>query len=203
MSDAQYGTFRANLPYTIALLLLHPPLRRLYEALRPISTQNVSSKPNGRSSYISAAGGEARLQQRASFDFGFALIFLTALHGFSALKILLILYTNFSIGTRLPRKYVPAATWIFNVGTLFANELSEGYKLTKIVTYIDPLGGDDTFLYDWAVFLESYGGVMPRWEILFNITVLRQISFNLDYYWSLDRRAGSPEEVRIIQSLTI
>jgi D-alanyl-lipoteichoic acid acyltransferase DltB (MBOAT superfamily) len=36
---------------------------------------------------------------------------------------------------------------------------------------------------------------MSRWEILFNITILRLISFNLDYYWSLDRRSGSPIEV--------
>lgn len=120
---------------------------------------------------------------------------MVALHGFSALKILLILYTNFSIATRLPRKYVPATTWIFNIGTLFANELTEGYKLTKMVNYFDPLGGDASSLYSFAAFLDSYGGVMSRWEILFNITVLRQISFNLDYYWSLDRRGGSPIEV--------
>jgi protein-cysteine N-palmitoyltransferase HHAT len=25
---------------------------------------------------------------------------------------------------------------------------------------------------------------MHRWQILFNITTLRMISFNLDYYWS-------------------
>jgi hypothetical protein len=53
-------------------------------------------------------------------------------------------------------------------------------------------------LHNWGSWLDSHGGIMPRWEILFNITVLRLISFNLDYYWSLDRRAESPLEVLIM-----
>jgi hypothetical protein len=44
--------------------------------------------------------------------------------------------------------------------------------------------------------LDSYGGLMARWEVLFNFTVLRLISFNLDYYWSLNSKVGSPLEVR-------
>jgi hypothetical protein len=137
------------------------------------------------------------LEQRASFDFGFALIFLVALHGFSAIKVLTILFANYCIATRLPRKYAPAATWIFNVSTLFANELSEGYKYAKMAAYISPIAvdGAETSLHSWGSWLDSYGGIMSRWEILFNLTVLRLISFNLDYYWSLDRRGGSPIEV--------
>jgi hypothetical protein len=122
-----------------------------------------------------------------------------ALHGFSAFKILLILYINFCIATRLPRKYVPAATWIFNISTLFANELAEGYKFEKIAAYLLPLDGvtlqETNVAHNWGIWLDSYGGIMSRWEILFNLTVLRLISFNMDYYFSLDRRSGSPEEV--------
>ena len=36
---------------------------------------------------------------------------------------------------------------------------------------------------------------MSRWQILFNITTLRLISFNLDYFWSF--RNGTTLEVRI------
>jgi protein-cysteine N-palmitoyltransferase HHAT len=139
------------------------------------------------------------LEQRASFDFGWAFIFLGALHGFSAVKIILILYLNFSVATRLPRKYVPVATWVFNIGTLFANELSDGYKFGKMAAYIQPLesGGLDSgnVFHASAAWLDSYGGIISRWEILFNLTVLRLISYNLDYYWSLDRRGGSSIEV--------
>jgi hypothetical protein len=112
---------------------------------------------------------------------------------------MLILYTNFSLATRLPRKYVPWATWIFNIGTLFANELSNGYKFGKMAAYFSPLeaGGLDSRvpLHAWAMWLDSYGGIISRWEILFNLTVLRLISYNLDYYWSLDHRGGSALEV--------
>ncbi|KAH7124424.1 MBOAT, membrane-bound O-acyltransferase family-domain-containing protein [Dactylonectria macrodidyma] len=35
--------------------------------------------------------------------------------------------------------------------------------------------------------LDSFLGILVRWEILFNTTILHLISFNLDYYWSRDR----------------
>ena len=194
VSDAQYSSFRGNVLYLAILLVLHPLLRRIYGSLKPLRTQNGISKSNGSSTYISAADGEARMEQRASFDFGFGLIFLVALHGFSAFKILIILYINFCIPSRLPRKYIPAATWIFNIATLFANELADGYKFTKIAAYLSPVVGvaQDA---NWGTTLDSYGGIMSRWEILFNITVLRLISFNMDYYFSLNMRGGSPVEV--------
>jgi D-alanyl-lipoteichoic acid acyltransferase DltB (MBOAT superfamily) len=163
-----------------------------------VPSRSNSPKLNG-SSYISAADGDAHMEQRVSFDFGFAFIFLAALHGFSTIKIVIILYINHCIATQIPRKYIPAATWIFNICTLFANELSEGYKFEKMARFISPLDGvglDSTnTLHNWGAWLDSYGGIISRWEIQFNLTVLRLISFNLDYYWSLDKRSGSPIEV--------
>jgi len=150
------------------------------------------------------ADGDARMNQRASFDYGFSLIFLGALHGFSALKVIIIVYLNFSIATRLPRQYVPAATWIFNIGILFANELCDGYKFAKLAELISLAGPGSVEkrpeLQNWGTWLDSYGGIMSRWEILFNITVLRLISYNMDYYWSLNRRSGSPLEVWLYET---
>lgn len=180
------------MPYLAILLACHPILRKVYNAIRPYRMTNGASKGNGVSKYVSVAEGDARLEQRASFDFGFALIFLCAMHGFSAVKVLLILYANYSLATNLPRKYVPWATWIFNIGILFANELSDGYKFERGALYLESTPG---ILNTWGVWMDNHSGIMRRWEILFNITVLRLISFNLDYYWSLDRRAGSPIEV--------
>jgi len=187
----------------LLLLALHPTLRRVYEKLRPISTKSKAGFTiKEKSGHTPAVPGKARLEQRVSYDFGFALIFLAALHGFSLFKVVLILYINYCIATKLPKQYIVAATWIFNVATLFANELGKGYKYTKIEELISPYFGQGTLEGEesglaWGPWLDSYGGIMPRWEILFNITVLRLISFNLDYYWSLDRRAGSPLEVHI------
>jgi hypothetical protein len=179
-----------------ALLLFHPLLRRLYNSvLYPIATRTKPSRPT-------LEEADDRLNQRTSFDFGFAIIFLLALHGVSAFKILAILYVNYQIATIAPRKSIPIATWVFNIGMLFANEMSSGYKLTTLATFISRsadggLIASEPTLVSWANWLDSFGGIMSRWEILFNITVLRLISFNLDYYWSLDRRSYSPLEVSL------
>lgn len=133
------------------------------------------------------------------FDFGFGLIFITALHGISALKVLLILFINYRIGKSLPRAYVPAVTWTFNICILFANELCGGYPLERIATFFTPgsgtPGGKGALLVQWAQTLDNIGGIMPRWEVLFKVTVLRLISFNMDYYWSVEYPAASPIEV--------
>lgn len=176
------------------LLLCHPLLRKLWNAVFPVPTDLDKRSVTEQ--------GDARLEQRASFDYRFALVFLVALHGFSAMKVLAILYINYQIATRLPRRHVPAATWIFNICMLFANELCQGYKFAAIARHITPppsgknLLDEDPFLMRWGAWMDHHGGLMGRWEILFNITVLRLISFNLDYYFSLDQRSGSPLEVR-------
>jgi hypothetical protein len=124
-------------------------------------------------------------------------IFLLALHGISAAKVLTILYVNYQVATALPRQYVPAATWIFNISILFANELCNGYRFSDIAALILPPQTSKAGRQpdNWGDWLDSYGGLIPRWEILFNICVLRLISFNFDYYWSLDHKVMSAVEV--------
>jgi hypothetical protein len=188
LSDAQYYTFRKNVPYLALLLIFHPLARKVYNYVQPLPSRSNSPKPNG-FTYVSFAEGEARKEQRASFDFGFALVFLAAMHGFSIIKVLFILSANYLVATRLPRNYIPVATWIFNIATLFANEIGDGYQFARIADHISPLAMHES-LHGLGVWLDGYSGIMHRWHILFNITVLRLISFNLDYYWSLDRRSG-------------
>ena len=172
------------------LLVFHPLCRKIWNAVYPVARD--------------ARGPEAadeRLRQRASFDYAFALLYLVALHGFSAAKILLILGINYKLATGLPRKYIPVATWVFNICMLFANELCEGYKFRDMALLVTgapakDLVTDPSSLVKLGEWLDRHGGIMGRWEILFNITVLRLISFNLDYYWSLKQRGSSPLEVR-------
>ncbi|PYH37389.1 putative glycerol:H+ symporter (Gup1) [Aspergillus neoniger CBS 115656] len=191
-SDDQYSSFRDNIPYLLLLLVGHPLLRRLYNSyVRPVAGDTGPSKASP-----TVLAADARLTQRISFDFYFALVFITALHGVSALKVLAILYVNYNISKSLPRKYIPAATWLFNIGTLLANELCSGYHLEWVASlFVAPSGADkEAPLVLWGRYLDGFGGIMPRWEILFNITILRLISFNMDYYWSLDYPAASPIE---------
>jgi hypothetical protein len=205
-SDSQYSSFRDNVPYLFLLMTLHPLLRRLFDALySPVdqaSRSELKINTNGGSSSLGSeyTRAERRLNQRVTFDVGFSILFLVVLHGFSAPKVLMILYINYTIATQLNRDYVPAATWIFNIAILFANELGRGYPYSDLANVLsswsysrnsrerDPVA-------DWGSILDSYGGLNPRWEILFNVTVLRLISFNFDYYWSLNRTGGSPIEV--------
>ena len=203
-SDQQYATFRDNVPYLFAIMALHPLLRRLFDSVYHAapsvsspSSLNGSVLPNDSASEPSAA--DRRIDQRISFDVGFSILFLLALHGFSAPKVLLILYMNYTLATRLRKEYVPLATWVFNIGILFANELGRGYPYRDISKFILPsLGSAEESIEqgNWGTLLDAYGGLMQRWEILFNVTVLRLISFNFDYVWSLNRGMSSPVEVR-------
>ncbi|KAL8681943.1 MAG: hypothetical protein Q9186_001951 [Xanthomendoza sp. 1 TL-2023] len=198
-SDQQYSGFRDNIPYMFLLLVFHPVLRRLYESLRPLG-QKPASPPQKASSGSQDSFADARLSRRVYFDVGFACIYLLALHGTSALKILVILYINFTLAKSLPKTYLPLATWFFNVGILFANELCRGYPYAGVARSLSPWSAasrgasDEKQVHNWGSYLDSYSGLLPRWEILFNITVLRLISFNLDYCWSLDRVGGNQLE---------
>lgn len=144
-----------------------------------------------------SAAADARLNQRVSFDLIFNAVFIIALHGTSAFKILLILYLNYNIAKKLPRKYVPALTWVFNLAALFANELCRGYMYSDIwAFFFRTPGSGDSNVKNWGEVLDSYGGLNPRWEVHFNFTVLRLISFNMDHYWGLHSGSSSPIEVR-------
>ena len=199
-SDAQYRGFRDNLPVMAVVLVVHPILRKVWESVSgvaDVSTANGSLKAGE----ATEQQAEARMKSRIRFDLAFAAVFLLALHGISAFKVLLLLGLNYKVATGLPREYVTVATWVFNIGILFANELCRGYPLASVASLIlpsttsnaDPKAETEM---GWGAWLDSYGGLLPRWEVLFNITVLKMIAFNFDYLWSLDRRASSPIEVR-------
>ena len=188
------------------LLLLHPVLRKAWNRFKPNSRLPSSPLLSSLSPQrpLTPEQADGRLDQRLSFDYIFAIFFLVALHGISAAKVLLILWTNYKLATGLPRKYVPAATWLFNIGILFANELTKGCHLMNVFSLVSngrwhPLahatlsGQPEGLLVQWGFWLDGFSGIMPRWEILFNLTVLRLISFNLDYYWSRGERGTSLE----------
>ena len=187
-------------------MTLHPLLRRLFDSVYNVApttsskpVPNYSSSPS--SSVSESLIADRTMNQRISFDAGFGVLFLLALHGFSAPKVLLILYINYAIATRLNKEYATVATWIFNICILFANELGKGYPYSDIANTILPWSASPEISVEqdpkgnWATALDSYGGLIPRWEILFNVTVLRLISFNFDYIWSLNRGGSSPVEV--------
>lgn len=186
-SDGQYASFRDNVPALAVLLLVHPVLRRVFESLVGLSQSYRPQIENETSSKK-----YQRFQTRLRFDFWSGIIYVVVLHGFSSLKVLTILYVNYTIAMSSPRQYMPAITWVFNIAILFANELYRGYQFSSILEAAAPFYADAPSI---GKFLDSYGGLNPRWEVLFNISVLRLISFNIDYAWSQARdRVSSPIE---------
>ncbi|KAH9043958.1 MBOAT, membrane-bound O-acyltransferase family-domain-containing protein [Lactarius pseudohatsudake] len=152
-SDAQYRSFRTNLPALAALMAAFFALKYAYT--RPILRD--SSPTNN--------------LHRIPFYLIFSLLMLTVLHGASIIKVLIILSANYGLakatgGTRLA---VPV-TWLFNGGVLVANEWYGGYAFAS--------------LHSGFTFLDSWRGVYPRWHVSFNITMLRLVSFSIDYHWA-------------------
>ncbi|ODQ66332.1 MBOAT-domain-containing protein [Nadsonia fulvescens var. elongata DSM 6958] len=135
------------------------------------------------------------LTRQAVFNNLFALVFLFVLHGLSVFKIFLIVGINYAIAKhewRSQYKWMPGlvgVTWIFNVTMLIANELAQGYRFG----WISPtLAGLDQGIW---------GGMLRRWDVNFNFTMLRLVSFNLDYNESRQLQTepaskSTPEEIK-------
>ncbi|KAI9056770.1 MBOAT-domain-containing protein [Trametes sanguinea] len=156
-SDNQYRSFRTNLPSLILLASSFIVLKPVYGlVMRP---------------YRSIQDWTQLYQ--IPFLVTFSTIMLLALHGTSTLKIFLILSINYSIAKLAgPSKANPILTWVFNVLVLFAIERNKGFSYATLHPYLGNL--------------DAWEGVYPRWYISFNITMLRLVSFNMDYYWALN-----------------
>jgi protein-cysteine N-palmitoyltransferase HHAT len=183
-SDSQYAGFRDNIPILGLVLAGHFVLRRAFDVLYfrvfPMPPQNSSYR----------AGHN--LTRRVVFDVVFAIVFLTCLHSTSIIKILVIVTANYLISFFHPNSIAnPILTWVFNIGVLFANEYFQGYRFRLILPWL--IAGEGAGV-GYAMDHLFGGGLLPRWEITFKITVLRLISYNIDYYWAA-KKLGEEEEV--------
>lgn len=117
-----------------------------------------------------------RIQKRTWFDFGFGLFFLFVAHGTNSVKIVMHLLVSYAIGRFVPSKNAAvAATWIYGILTLFLND-----------QFRNVLFG--------VLFLDSgFKGIVARWDVFFNFTLLRMISYNLDYLEKLHSPPASPK----------
>nr|XP_031861387.1 uncharacterized protein CI109_002991 [Kwoniella shandongensis]KAA5528459.1 hypothetical protein CI109_002991 [Kwoniella shandongensis] len=119
---------------------------------------------------------------RSKFIAIFSLGMITLLHGTSVFKILVLLYANYTFAKlRLPPslgRFRQVAVIVGNMGILFLNERYDGYKFRDILPILGALDG--------------WNGMLPRWHINFNITMLRMISFSLDYIWREELASNEP-----------
>lgn len=100
-----------------------------------------------------------------------AFVGLLVLHGFSNLKILAIVIPNYWVGRKFGASSVnPALTWII---TFISMYMMERHTL------------EWASLWEVLGFMDDWGGLYERWHVTFNISLLRLISYNMDYYYSL------------------
>ncbi|KTW26458.1 hypothetical protein T552_02937 [Pneumocystis carinii B80] len=126
------------------------------------------------------------VQRRILYNNIFSFIFLIILHGTGIIKIYIIAYINYSISRIFSKsKLNPILTWFFNVGILFLNDIYKGYLFGSF--------------YHKLSFLDRYNGFVPRWQIYFNTTILRFISYNLDYYWSQNDDASELSDFQLTE----
>lgn len=107
---------------------------------------------------------------KLTFDFVFGLIFLVAAHGVNSFKILAHMIIIFSM-VRIFKKQQKIAVvfiWSYGIGTLFLNDKYRNFPYAKILSCLAPLDN-------------SFTGIIPRWDVFFNFTLLRIISYNMDY----------------------
>ncbi|XAO24989.1 hypothetical protein I312_103798 [Cryptococcus bacillisporus CA1280] len=127
--------------------------------------------------YLVTSSLQARLapspSSRARFITLFSTFMITLLHGTSAIKIIVLLALNYHVSkfptSPLIRKLWPWLIISGNMMILFFNERWEGYKFESLHA-------------DLGV-LDTYSGLLPRWHVSFNITMMRLVSFGLDYLW--------------------
>ncbi len=144
-SDAQYRFFRDNFFLLSALVAGHTLLRRGVSLVIPSI-------------------------QRTQFDFVFGIIFLIAIHGVNAVKVVLHITIIFILA-RLTQSHNRLATgllWTYGVGSLFINDKYRSYPFGNILPFLSFI---DT----------GFKGIVARWDVFYNFTLLKALSFNLDF----------------------
>lgn len=110
----------------------------------------------------------ARTARRTDFDLCFGLVFLVAAHGINAPRVLFHLGVNYAIGRIPNRRVARALLWTYGVGTLFANDRYRAVAYGQVIPFLSFID-------------RGFRGIVLRWDVFFNFTLLRMLSFNLDY----------------------
>lgn len=108
--------------------------------------------------------------EKVKFDFWFGLIFLVGAHGVNSLRVLFHMMVMFSLAKifKRQRPLATACVWIYGVGSLFINNSYRNLPFGQILPILKPLDG-------------SYTGIIARWDVFYNFTLLRAISFDMDF----------------------
>ncbi|KAJ1798029.1 glycerol transporter [Coemansia sp. RSA 2399] len=175
LSDGQWKTFRSNLPAFTGAMLAYVVLNRIFKA--------VSASASGERNKRPLKATHRVVLPALWFPCLFATFFVIALSGTSAIFILGLTLGNYALAKTVGgRRWAPLVFWAYNMGMLFANENYRGYEFGRIAERL--------------AWLDEWRGILRRWDITFNLTMLRMVSFAMDYHWRLcQERMLTPQQV--------
>lgn len=129
----QYSQFRRNIPLLFALACVYLVASHIYRALTRLKKKDL---------------------QQTYFYLAASAIVVSALHGTSCLKIIVIITISYLIGRSTGGSYWnPFLTWTFNLLILFLNEYYKGYEfesigLTMLVRIYNPCMVINTHMFN-------------------------------------------------------
>ncbi|KAJ1915633.1 glycerol transporter [Mycoemilia scoparia] len=169
ISDSQWHTFRSGLFSFFLAMLSFVVLNWIYKnyvllRLFPRNTNNGFQLTRG-------------FFAQFYFIAAFSVVFLFVITGASIIFIAIFTGINYILAKAFAGKsYGPVIWWVFTMGMLFCNEEFGGYSFASISSSLE-----------W---LDHHRGLI-RWHVTYNITMLRMISFDMDYHWRIKQ-----EEIR-------
>ncbi|KAJ2522446.1 glycerol transporter [Coemansia sp. RSA 1939] len=190
LTDGQWHTFRSNLPAFAGAMAAYVVLNGVVKAAMA-GSKRAGAGRNPAGSILPAL----------VFPCLFATCFVVALSGTSAVFILALALGNYAAAKTVGgRRWAPAVFWTYNMAMLFANEHYRGYEFGRMAAGL--------------AWLDEWRGILRRWDVTFNLTMLRMVSFAMDYHWRVlqERTLGRqqvdafavkpqrPEKQRIEQS---
>ncbi|MES1907078.1 MAG: hypothetical protein MHM6MM_000264 [Cercozoa sp. M6MM] len=171
LADSQWRHFRNSIPLLVLGVLVFTVLSRACRVLDARSKRMAGELPKWRMRfYLLVSAG------MCSYVFGAPVMFM-----------LTIACVTFAIGewsARAESTRSPLLTWTFVSVVMFCNERYNGYSFGSL------LGQS----FAW---LDEYRGEIP-WHWLFNLVVLRMISFNVDRHWVLTHREETDSSGRLV-----
>ncbi|KAJ2541819.1 glycerol transporter [Coemansia sp. RSA 1853] len=163
LSDGQWDTFRERLWIFACAMFAFVALNRVFR--RMVDRMDVDKM-------------RGTLPQ-LWFVCVFATAFIVVLSGASIIFIVGLAWINYVVAKKCAgKRWAPLVIWAYNMAMLFSNERYKGYSFAHIA---EPLA--------W---LDEWRGLLHRWDIMFNLTMLRMVSFAMDYHWRVrqDAEAG-------------
>lgn len=171
LSDNQWREFRGALPALLMAFLAFATTSRLLRKF--VCKAHIKG---------------VRIAFYLIFSFGY----LYYLHGPSSLWVVLLVSANWWLTTSVRGSQAGmAVVWLLNIVTLVFIRLTDGFSTLHGLT-------SSTSLFHAVVrALLRPNGYPMRWYICFNLTMLRMLSFSMDYHWYTIHKTNSQDNLDV------